>query len=381
MKKILFIGKLLLFISMNSLCQNVSLNNFIELRFYHEDTTCIKNLNIQIEQDSHIVYSNCIHSRVVTIPLPTSSATYNLKIYSEKINPQCISNIQTEKQYDIVLTNDPFFKDTIYRKGNDLITYITIYSDGYRRDNACFLSCMPFADFQPKDSFNIMYLNDIIWGGVPFFSWDFFTSKEENCNSGISSYIDCDYEMIINKPKWYGFKLCFSSGPQFHPASQRQKQDTTLSYKERLLKDHKDFTRFKNDKYFKVHTYIDRNKSWVCPIYKTEQELKYNQVIFMLTELHARLLRDFLSSYNAAYIYKCREDVIESSKRSYQYNLNKYKLAAKNGKDFEQIIHWYNMVNDYLKKYPEPLREQLQYFDYADQINDTMFPVDYNTLE
>jgi hypothetical protein len=39
-----------------------------------------------------------------------------------------------------------------------------------------------------------------------------------------------------------------------------------------------------------AYSYMDRNLSWINPAYKTEQQLRYNQIIFDIVETYKRKL-------------------------------------------------------------------------------------------
>lgn len=95
--------------------------------------------------------------------------------------------------------------------------------------------------------------------------------------------------------------------------------------------------------------YMDKNLSWVNPQQKTEQNLKYNQVVFDIIELYRRKLQHELdisksestTDYQFSFIFE-----------SLKTKLNDFRNESKNGNNLNSISKWENQIAIELMEYP-----------------------------
>ncbi|MFC2152528.1 hypothetical protein ACFLSE_08375 [Bacteroidota bacterium] len=100
---------------------------------------------------------------------------------------------------------------------------------------------------------------------------------------------------------------------------------------------------------FATFGYIDKTLSWVKPEFKTEQLLKYNQVLFDIVELHRRILQYELdrldSQYGALdkfnYIYQvCSNQILQ------------FQNESQRGQLIDVINVWEFKIAEKMKSYP-----------------------------
>ena len=98
-----------------------------------------------------------------------------------------------------------------------------------------------------------------------------------------------------------------------------------------------------------VYAYINRQQSWINPEYKTEQYLRYNQVIFDIVEVYRRKLQkeaDILGNmFNVEGEFLILYD-------SCTYEIEQFYKESKAGSDLESIIYWEQKISDELVEYP-----------------------------
>ncbi len=113
-----------------------------------------------------------------------------------------------------------------------------------------------------------------------------------------------------------------------------------ISYKEVKIK-HKDTT----IRRFEALCTLDQKISWILPYYKTEQYLKYNQVIFDIAELYARKLQyvidDLTSSYAAVYALQVIQ--VDCSKR-----IKEFREMTAAGQNSAMIDTWQEKITSEL---------------------------------
>lgn len=99
----------------------------------------------------------------------------------------------------------------------------------------------------------------------------------------------------------------------------------------------------------KAESYMDKNLSWVHPNYKTEQLLKYNQVLFDIVELYRRKLQYDIDQINFMYELE--------GKFNYTLDLcnkeiDQYYSETNEGQDFSMIQKWENQISNELNDFP-----------------------------
>lgn len=96
-----------------------------------------------------------------------------------------------------------------------------------------------------------------------------------------------------------------------------------------------------------TYAYVDKRKSWVNKNYKNSQYLRYNQVVFDITELHRRKLQNHLNSINVAF----EANIIFNE---YQTNLkneiNRFQKQSKRGKNLNTIAFWEDLIAEQLSQ-------------------------------
>ncbi len=83
--------------------------------------------------------------------------------------------------------------------------------------------------------------------------------------------------------------------------------------------------------------YMDKNLSWINPTYKTEQYLKYNQVIFDIVELHRRRLQYELDRVNSLVEIEGKFNHIYTSCNN---EIDKFNQESHSGQDLNTINFW-----------------------------------------
>ena len=98
----------------------------------------------------------------------------------------------------------------------------------------------------------------------------------------------------------------------------------------------------------KSYSYIDPTLSWVNPDYKTDKNLKYNQVIFDIAELYRRELQYDLDRLNSAFDAEVR------FQRKYQelnQKVEEFQRLSNYGNDEEIIDQWKVNISEKLDFY------------------------------
>lgn len=98
----------------------------------------------------------------------------------------------------------------------------------------------------------------------------------------------------------------------------------------------------------KAKCYMDKKLSWINPAYKTEQYLRYNQVIFDIVEIHRRRLQIELDKVNSLSEIEGNFNDIYSSCNT---EIDKLDKESNGGKDLKSIIIWENKSFEELKTY------------------------------
>ncbi|MDH6312498.1 hypothetical protein M2137_001269 [Parabacteroides sp. PFB2-10] len=99
-----------------------------------------------------------------------------------------------------------------------------------------------------------------------------------------------------------------------------------------------------------AEAYIDRESSWINPEYKTEQFLRYNQVIFDIVEIYKRRLQLELDGASSIF------DTESKLYATYAYCTNEieqFQLESADGFNLEAIEFWEQIVSNELNRYTE----------------------------
>lgn len=107
-----------------------------------------------------------------------------------------------------------------------------------------------------------------------------------------------------------------------------------------------DFTVYK----YIASAYMDKDQSWVNPTYKTEQYLRYNQVVFDIVEIHRRKLQRELDRTDYAYEAERKFNQIVILCNS---EIEKFKKESNRGEDMVAIDYWEQKTLDALKFQPD----------------------------
>jgi len=94
--------------------------------------------------------------------------------------------------------------------------------------------------------------------------------------------------------------------------------------------------------------YMDKNLSWVNPEYKSEQHLRYNQVIFDIVEVHRRRLQvesdrinsnsEFQGKFHAIY-HSCLNEI------------ERFNRVADGGNNINSLVFWEQKLSEELNSY------------------------------
>ena len=101
-----------------------------------------------------------------------------------------------------------------------------------------------------------------------------------------------------------------------------------------------------------VQAYVDRNLSWVDPQYKTEQYLRYNQVIFNIIEIHRRRLQAEVDRVGYLFEIEGKFNIIQSSCTN---EIDKFQWESSGGHNFNSIVFWEQKTSYELNVYSEKL--------------------------
>lgn len=97
-----------------------------------------------------------------------------------------------------------------------------------------------------------------------------------------------------------------------------------------------------------VYAYIDRKQSWINPEYKTEQYLKYNQVIFDIIEIYRRKLQKESDILGDMFYVEGEFQILYDS---CTYEIERFYKESKGGSDLKSIIYWEWKVSDELVRH------------------------------
>lgn len=96
----------------------------------------------------------------------------------------------------------------------------------------------------------------------------------------------------------------------------------------------------------KAKCYMDKNFSWINPAFKTEQYLRYNQVIFDIVEIHRRRLQYELDRINSFFETEGKFNNIYTSCNS---EIEQFKKESNGGRLVSSIEFWEQTTAEELK--------------------------------
>ena len=83
--------------------------------------------------------------------------------------------------------------------------------------------------------------------------------------------------------------------------------------------------------------YMDKNLSWINPEYKTEQHLRYNQVVFDIVEVHRRRLQLELDRISSGFEFQVKFQVIYNSCAN---EIERFNIEADGGNNLNSLVFW-----------------------------------------
>jgi len=99
-----------------------------------------------------------------------------------------------------------------------------------------------------------------------------------------------------------------------------------------------------------AHGYMDKNLSWVNPGYKTEQHLRYNQVVFDIVEVHRRRLQLELDRISSGFEFQGKFQVINHSCAN---EIERFNRETNGGKNLNLLVFWEQKISDELNSYKQ----------------------------
>lgn len=100
---------------------------------------------------------------------------------------------------------------------------------------------------------------------------------------------------------------------------------------------------------FNIKNYINPNISWVKDSYKSEQLLRYNQVLFDILELHRRKLQSTLHRIDNFYL---AEEKFRTQYELCNYDIKRFQTETKLGSDLSALEYWEQRVERELNANP-----------------------------
>lgn len=97
-----------------------------------------------------------------------------------------------------------------------------------------------------------------------------------------------------------------------------------------------------------VCAYIDQKQSWINPEYKTDQYLRYNQVIFDIVEIYRRKLQKEADILGDMFDLDGEFQILSDS---CTYEIERFYKESKGGKDLNSILDWERKTFDELDRY------------------------------
>ena len=99
-----------------------------------------------------------------------------------------------------------------------------------------------------------------------------------------------------------------------------------------------------------AYAYVDRHLSWIIPVHKTEQNLRYNQVIFDIVEIHRRRLQIELDRVKSAFEIGGKfQNILHSLTRETEL----FQKESEYGNNLNAIVFWEQRVASELYRFRE----------------------------
>jgi len=97
-----------------------------------------------------------------------------------------------------------------------------------------------------------------------------------------------------------------------------------------------------------AHGYMDKNLSWINPKYKTEQHLRYNQIVFDIVEVHRRRLQLELDRISSGFEFQGKFQIIYHSCSN---EIERFNREADGGNNLNSLVFWEQKLSDELNSY------------------------------
>ncbi len=91
-----------------------------------------------------------------------------------------------------------------------------------------------------------------------------------------------------------------------------------------------------------VKCYMFKNLSWVKPEYKTDLNLRYNQVVFDIVEIHKRKIQQAFDKINSTSVYETEFNKIYVDCNN---KINDFSAESNGGQDSSVIAYWEKMTS------------------------------------
>ncbi len=101
---------------------------------------------------------------------------------------------------------------------------------------------------------------------------------------------------------------------------------------------------------FETYCYIDLPVTWATNESRTEQLLRYHQIMFDLAESYRRTLQYRLDRMGSVYE---ADNILHSITNEYQSEINRFKHDSKDGQILKSIVLWEQIAANRLLKQPE----------------------------
>ena len=118
---------------------------------------------------------------------------------------------------------------------------------------------------------------------------------------------------------------------------------------------------------FRTENYINQNLLWVKDSDKSDQLLKYNQVLFNILEIHRRRLQNELHRVNSVNMAR---ETLRTHNQNSNYEIKQFQNDTKLGTDQSALEFWDQLTSRELHEYP---------FELVPQIVDRNFGYGLNT--
>jgi len=101
---------------------------------------------------------------------------------------------------------------------------------------------------------------------------------------------------------------------------------------------------------YKTYCYIDQPETWATSEARTDQHLRYHQVVFNIAEMYRRILQDELDKCKSNYE---TDRILQEITNSCKADIDRFKSDSKDGQIMKTIVLWEQIVENKLNKNPE----------------------------